>query len=137
MESIDKLALLALKRYRKVAKLSADATNNSDIELNEDPLIEQCDKLASTDIQDKPEAVKSLADALSGELEEIDIDRKASDLGRVKDDLLRKGKAFVELAKGVTNSPSGLKPVEVQTLNEIYGVTDIPKVRTLYEGILE
>lgn len=137
MESIDKLALLALKRYRKVAKLSADATNNSDLDINEDPLIEQCEKLLNADIKDKPEAVKAIADALSGELEEIDIDRKASDLGRAKDDLLRKGKAFVDLAKGVTNSPSGLKPVEVQTLNEISGVADIPKVRTLYEGILE
>lgn len=137
MESIDKVALLAIKRYRKVAKLSADATNNSDIDLNEDPLIEQCEKLLDADIKEKPEAVKAIADALSGELEEIDIDRKASDLGRVKDDLLRKGKAFVDLAKGVTNSPSGLKPVEVQTLNEINGVADIPKVRTLYEGILE
>lgn len=137
MESIDKVALIALKRYRKVAKLSADATNNSDIDLNEDPLIEQCEKLLNGDIEEKPEAVKAIADALSGELEEIDIDRKASDLGRAKDDLLRKGKAFVDLAKGVTNSPSGLKPVEVQTLNEINGVADIPKVRTLYEGILE
>lgn len=137
MESIDKLALLALKRYRKVAKLSADATNNSDLDLNEDPLIEQCEKLLNTDIRDKPEEVKIIADALSGELEEIDIDRKASDLGRAKDDLLRKGKAFVDLAKGVTNSSSGLKPVEIQTLNEINGVADIPKVRSLYEGILE
>lgn len=137
MESIDKVALLALKRYRKVAKLSADATSNSNIDLNEDPLIEQCEKLLNADIKEKPEAVKAIADALSGELEEIDIDRKANDLGRAKDDLLRKGKAFVDLAKGVTNSPSGLKPVEVQTLNEINGVADIPKVRTLYEGLLE
>lgn len=137
MESIDKLALLALKRYRKVAKLSDDATSKSTLDLDEDPLIEQCDKLFNAVVKDKPEAVKIIADALSGELEEIDIDRKASDLGRVQDDLLRKGNAFVNLAKGVTNSPSGLKPVEVQTLKEINGVVDIPKVRTLYEGILE
>jgi len=137
MESIDKLVLLALKRYRKVAKLSADATNKSDLDLNEDPLIEQCEKLLHANVNDEPETVRIIADALSGELEEIDIDRKASGLGRAKDELEKKGKAFVDLAKDVIKSPTGLKPVEVQTLKEINGVVDIPKVRTLYEGILE
>lgn len=137
MESIDKLVLLAIKRYRKVAKLSADATKNSYLDLDEDPLIEQCEKLLNSNIESKPEAVKMIADALAGDLEEIDIDRKASDLGRAKDDLLRKGKAFVDLARGITNSPSGLKAVEIQILTEINGIEDIPKVRTLYEGIVE
>jgi len=137
MESIDRLALLALKRYRKVAKLSADATKSNDLDLDDDPLIEQCEALLNADVKDKPEAVKIIADALLEELDEIDIDRKATNLGRVKDDLLRKGNEFVDLAKGAINSPSGLKPVEIQTLNEVNSVADIPKVRTLYEGILE
>ncbi|MFD2631163.1 hypothetical protein [Idiomarina piscisalsi] len=137
MESIDKLVLLALKRYRKVAKLSADATNKSDRDINEDPLIEQCEKLLHANVNDEPETVRIIADALSGELEEIDIDRKASGLARAKDELEKKGKAFVDLAKDVIKSPTGLKPVEVQILKEINGVVDIPKVRTLYEGILE
>lgn len=137
MESIDKLALVALKRYGKVAKLSSDAANHSEIDLEEDPLIKQCKKLIDADIKGSPEAVKINADALAGELEEIDIDRKAEDLGRAKTDLEKKSQAFVDLTKGVADAPSGLKPVEIQALNEAHSVADIPKVRALYEGILD
>ncbi len=138
LESLDRAALLAIKKFRKVAQLSEDVIDSDDTDVHDDPLIQLCDELALIIHDGNPaEQTKLLANNISGNLDDIDIDRKASDLRRVRKELVGKEKAFIDEVKRVCEKAAGLKPVEIQTLKEVKFIGDIPKVRNLYEGVLE
>ena len=138
MESIDKTALMALKKYRQVVSLSEDAVKNNHIDISEDPLIIYGDDLTNMLTKNEvSEEVKQLADMITAALEDVDIERKAADLKRERNDLTTKSKAFVNEAHAIARAENGLKPVERQILKEVEDDKGIQKVRDLYEALLE
>lgn len=138
MESIDKAAFLAIKKYRKVALLSEHVIDNVELIVDDHRLAGLCDDLRFMIRENNgADIVKRQADAIAGDLDDIDIDRKAGDLRRSQNELSAKEGDFVAMANRAAANSDGLKSVERKTLEEVKSAKDINNVRSLHEGLLE
>lgn len=138
MESVDRAAMSSIRKYRKVARLSEDVGQGNVVDVEDAPLLELCDKLKDAlGGQTAPEVAEQVAEKITVLLDDIDVDAKAGDLTRARKELKGKEEGFLEAVEHVRKTPGGLKPVEVQLLKEVQGAGDIPRVRGLYEGVLQ
>ncbi|MCF6219308.1 MAG: hypothetical protein L3J94_11265 [Gammaproteobacteria bacterium] len=137
LEAIDKLVVLATKKYRKIAQLREDIVTAGADQFEEHALICDSDDLAFLVREGDLDSIKTQAQKLLTSLEGIDIERKASDLRRAQKDVVTAENAFLNSAQNATSNAIGLKPVELSVLSELKSTADTIKVRNLHEGLLE
>ena len=138
LESIDKMVVVALKKYRKVALISTDAASSSNLEIENHPLVELSNDLSFL-LHEKShvDQIKQCTYKIDDLLDSFDIERKADDLRRSKNGLMKIETQFVDKAKQVAEISKGLAPVEKTILSRVESAKEISNVRNLYEGLLD